>query len=181
MAHLLKSSSTGMPPCLHRWPTGPIQCVRLHVGDVQCAIVSLLSYGQQGAERESQCWLSREHSPGSQVHSHTCMCMCRSFGLGRHWRRLYCALIPFSPAAGSAATDLRLLLIDEATLCCLDTISVTACKASRASSADKTRINLVSVCNRQSGSKCMCGSAIYLSMLPHATVSALAQASTVLD
>lgn len=89
----------------------------------------------------------------AEASGHLCilclLCMCRPLGLGRHWKRMYCALVACRHKPGAAATELQMLLLHEANLCSVERLSVTPCtvasqtKAASAASADKMHISLV--------------------------------------
>ncbi len=69
---------------------------------------------------------------------------CRILGLSKGWKRLYCALVPFSPAVGTEATELQLMFIDESALTLVDKVVVTECRSEACATRARLHIDLVS-------------------------------------
>ena len=69
---------------------------------------------------------------------------CRILGLSKGWKKLYCALVPFSPAVGTEATELQLMFIDESALTLVDKVVVTECRSEACATRARLHIDLVS-------------------------------------
>ena len=69
---------------------------------------------------------------------------CRILGLSKGWKKLYCALVPFSPAVGTEATELQLMFIDESALTLADKVVVTDCRSEACATRARLHIDLVS-------------------------------------
>ena len=69
---------------------------------------------------------------------------CRILGLSKGWKKLYCALVPFSPAVGTEATELQLMFIDESALTLVDKVVVTDCRSEACATRARLHIDLVS-------------------------------------
>ena len=65
-------------------------------------------------------------------------------GLSRGWKKLYCALVPFTPQVGGEVTELQLLFIDEQTLTLVDKVWVTECRAEPCATRARLHMDLVS-------------------------------------
>ncbi len=69
--------------------------------------------------------------------------LCRILGLSKGWKKLYCALVPFSPAVGTEATELQLMFIDESALTLVDKVVVTDCRSEACATRARLHIDLV--------------------------------------
>ncbi len=69
---------------------------------------------------------------------------CRILGLSKGWKKLYCALVPFSSAVGTEATELQLMFIDESALTLVDKVVVTDCRSEACATRARLHIDLVS-------------------------------------
>lgn len=70
--------------------------------------------------------------------------LCRILGLSRGWRKMYCALVPFTQHVGELVTELQLLFIDESALSLTDKVWVTECRAEPCTTRARMHIDLVS-------------------------------------
>lgn len=67
----------------------------------------------------------------------------RILGLSKGWKKLYCALVPFSPAVGTEATELQLMFIDESALTLVDKVVVTDCRSEACATRARLHIDLI--------------------------------------
>ena len=65
-------------------------------------------------------------------------------GLSRGWKKMYCALLPFSPRVGAEVTELQLLFIDEQALSLVDKIWVSESRSETCPTRARLHVDLVS-------------------------------------
>ena len=69
-------------------------------------------------------------------------------GLARGWKKLYCALVPFSREVGADSTELQLLFIDTQSFTLVDRIWVTGSQSEPFMCRDRLQVEMVSTqCN----------------------------------
>ena len=71
-------------------------------------------------------------------------CWCRIMGLARGWKKLYCALVPFSREVGADSTELQLLFIDTQSFTLVDRIWVTGSQSEPFMCRDRLQVEMVS-------------------------------------
>ena len=71
--------------------------------------------------------------------------LCRIMGLARGWKKMYCALLPFSQRAGEPVTELQLLFIDEPLLTLTDKVWVTESRSETCATRARMHVDLVSL------------------------------------
>ena len=87
--------------------------------------------------RQGSGWpLSEQLSPADSL--------CRIMGLARGWKKMYCALLPFSRRVNQPVTELQLLFIDESLLTLTDKVWVTDSRSETCATRPRMHTNLVS-------------------------------------
>lgn len=71
--------------------------------------------------------------------------LCRIMGLARGWKKMYCALLPFSQHAGEPVTELQLLFIDEPFLTLTDKVWVSESRSETCATRARMHVDLVSL------------------------------------